>query len=333
MTNSHFVAKLPHMSKIVVSGIKPTGTIHIGNYFGMMKQIIDLQHSSESRIFVADLHALTSVNDSKKLRRQTLDIVKSYIAAGLDPKKAIIFKQSDIREIAELSWIFNCLTTMPQLMRAHAFKDAEAKNKEINVGVFDYPILMAADILIHNANVVPVGKDQKQHVEIAREVARKFNQTFGDTFVEPQEKIIEGSDVILGTDGQKMSKSYNNTLPLFASRDEIRDVVMKIPTDSASLADPKDTNSTLFKIHSLFITDKQRKDLEEIYNRGGLGYKDAKEMCIEAIDSYISPMRDRFNQISDREVIKILERGGKKINKMIEENIKNYRDKVGISLK
>src|SRR3989338_10445569 len=189
--------------KILVSGVKPTGRPHIGNYFGAMKQFVDLQDSYESRIFIANLHALTTVQDKAELNKMTREVVDDFLGVGLDPEKTTLYYQSDVPHVAELAWIFNCLVTMPTLMRAHAFKDAEAKNKEINIGVFDYPILMAADILVAGGDVVPVGRDQQQHVEMAREIARKFNSIYGETFKLPTSLIIENVATVLGTDGQK----------------------------------------------------------------------------------------------------------------------------------
>lgn len=323
------------MSKLVISGIKPTGDVHIGNYFGAIKQFVNFQNKEEFRnhYFIADLHALTTVFDKQALSRSTLDIVKTYLAVGLDPEKVTIFKQSDIPEVAELAWIFNCLTTMPYLMRAHAFKDAEAKNKEINVGLFDYPVLMAADILICNAEIVPVGKDQKQHIEMAREIARKFNGTFGEIFKEPQEYTIEALETVIGTNGQKMSKSHNNVIPLFATKEEIIKAVMGIPTDSAALADPKDPHTnTIYKIHSLFLSKEERDIVEAKYKKGGMGYKEAKDMCIESIENFIAPIREKFNSISDDDVKKILEEGKERVRPLILKQINRVREAVGVSL-
>ena len=323
------------MSKRVISGIKPTGDVHIGNYFGAIKQFVDFQNKSdfENYFFIADLHAITTVQNSTQLKQNIINIVKTYLAVGLNPKKVTIFKQSDIPEVTELTWIFNCLTTMPQLMRGHSFKDAEAKNKEVSVGLFDYPVLMAADILLNQIDIVPVGKDQKQHVEIAREIARKFNNTFGQIFKEPQEYIIEEVETVPGTDGQKMSKSYNNVISLFATQEEIKKAVMGIPTDSAGLADSKnpDTNN-IYKIHKLFLTQEEDKLVRAKYLNGGMGYKEAKDMCIESIEKFIAPIRDKFNSISDKEVLKVLEQGKKQIRKEIEKTMNQVREAVGTKL-
>lgn len=323
------------MSKIVLSGVKPTGDVHLGNYFGAIKQFVDFQNNNqeiECRYCVVDLHALTSVFDKDVLTRATINVVKTFIAVGLDPQKVTIFKQSDTPEVTELAWIFNCLTTMPQLMRAHSYKDAEAKNKEVNVGLFDYPVLMAADILIHNAHIVPVGKDQKQHIEIAREIARKFNNTFGEFFVEPKEQILESTETIPGTDGQKMSKSYNNVIPLFATDDEIKKAVMSIPTDSLGIEDSKNPDqNTIYKIHQLFLNDEEKQIVREKYINGGMGYKEAKDMCIESVKKFITPIREKFNSISDEEVIEILMSGKQKIKPIIEQQIELIRKLVGTS--
>src|SRR3989344_1326032 len=248
--------------KILLSGVKPTGRPHIGNYFGAMKQFVELQDKYKSYIFIADLHALTTVQNRKELEENSLGVLLDYMAIGLDPSKVVIYKQSDIPQVTELAWIFNCITTMPYLMRGHAFKDAEAKNKEINVGVFDYPLLMAADILIQDAHIVPVGQDQKQHVEITRDTAEKFNRTFGETFVMPESLILEDVATVPGIDGRKMSKSYSNTIELFAPDGDIEAMVMSIVTDSNS-----DKPDNVYAIHAL-IKDKQ--ELDKLYeeNKG-----------------------------------------------------------------
>jgi len=321
------------MSKLVISGAQPSGILHIGNYFGALKQFVELSKEHETRFFLADLHALTSVQDREVLSRYTLNQVKAYVAIGLDPQKSIIFKQSDIPEVTELAWIFNCITTMPQLMRAHSFKDAEAKSKEINVGLFDYPVLMTADILIHNADIVPVGKDQKQHIEIAREIARKFNNTFEEIFTEPQEHIIESVEIVPGTDGQKMSKSYGNTIPLFATHEEIKKAVMGIPTDSATQEDSKNPDENIiYKIHQLFLDETQKEEVRAKYVNGGMGYKEAKEMCIESVENFIAPIREKYDSISDADARKILDDGKKRIRPIIEERMNLIRKAVGTSI-
>lgn len=312
------------MSKILVSGVKPTGRPHIGNYFGAMKQFVDLQDSHEARIFIANLHALTGTQDREELSKNAREVALDYLAIGLDPKKATLYYQSDVPHVTELSWIFSCLTTMPELMRAHAFKDAEAKNKDINVGTFNYPLLMAADILAVDGEVVPVGKDQVQHLEIAREVARDFNNTFGETFKEPKELLIENVEVVPGTDGQKMSKSYGNTIPLFATDEEIEKAVMGIVTDSSG-----ETPQNVYAIHAL-IRDKA--SLDALYEEKKGKYKDLKEALIEDLKAFITPLRDRRREWESKpeEVDRILREGGARMRKVVHEKMKEVREKVGL---
>lgn len=323
------------MKEILLSGIKPTGRPHIGNYFGAMKQYLDLQDTHNSYIFIADLHSLTTVQNKEELENLTLELAIDYLAIGLDPKKVTLFKQSDIPQVTELAWIFNCITTVPYLMRAHAFKDAEAKNKEINVGIFDYPILMTADILLPKADIVPVGKDQKQHVEIARDIAEKFNRIFGETFKLPKSFIVENVATIPGTDGQKMSKSYKNTIPLFATDEEIEKLVMSIPTDSKGVDEPKNPKeNNIFKIHSLFLKGEELKKIEDRYKNGGLGYKEAKELLIIDMKKFIIPLRERREKIAKnpKKVISMLKKNGKKMFKQSEKTMKEIRNKVGLNL-
>lgn len=321
------------MSKTLVSGIKPTGRVHLGNYFGMFKQIIDLQEKFDnSFVFLADLHALTSNFDAEKMRGYSKELAISLLSAGVDPKKTHLFRQSDVPEVAELAWIFDCITTMPYLMRAHAFKDAEAKNKEINVGVFNYPMLMAADILIYGANAVPVGKDQKQHVEITRDTAEKFNRLVNkEVFVLPEPLILEETETVLGTDGQKMSKSYNNVISLFFTDEEIKQAVMSIPTDSKGVEEAKDTDSVLFKTHSLFLDEKERNELKDKYQKGGMGYKEAKDMLISEIIKFLEPIRQRKAEFEKDEnmVEDILLAGAKVAREKAQQTISLVRESLG----
>ncbi len=320
---------------ILVSGVKPTGKPHIGNYFGAMKQFVDLQDTYQSYIFIVDLHALTTVQNRKELEENTLNVALDYLAIGIDPSKTILYKQSDVPQVTELSWIFSCLTTMPYLMRAHAFKDAEAKNKEINVGVFNYPLLMAADILLPDADVVPVGLDQKQHIEITRDVAEKFNRIYGETFKLPKPIILENVQTIIGTDGQKMSKSYKNTIPLFATDEEIKSAVMKIPTDSKGVEDKKDSEKdNVFALHKLFTVGPELEELRDRYESGGIGYKESKDILIKNIIKTISPMRERRKVLEqDIDSVKeILRKGGNVARARIEEKMQDVRKKVGLTV-
>ncbi len=312
------------MKKILVSGVQPSGRLHIGNYFGALKQFVDLQDEYETRIFIANLHALTTLQNKEELKNISREMVLDFLAIGLDPKKVTLYYQSDVPHVTELSWIFSCLTTMPELMRAHAFKDKEAKNADINVGTFNYPLLMAADILIHDADVVPVGKDQKQHIEITREVARDFNNTYGETFKEPKELVLGAVETVPGTDGQKMSKSYGNTIPLFATDEEIEKAVMSIVTDSSG-----EYPENVFKMHQLFRTNDE---LDQIYTDNKGQYKKLKELLAEDIKNFIRPMRERRAEWAGKmdEVDNIVAEGGKRMRKVVHDRMIEVRNKVGL---
>jgi len=321
--------------KIMLSGVKPTGRPHIGNYFGAMRQFVELQETFGGYVFIPDLHALITLQDKEQLKQNIIDVVIDYLAIGLDPKKVTFFKQSDVSAHTELAWIFNCMTTMPYLMRAHAYKDAEAKNKEVNVGLFDYPILMAADILLYGPDVVPVGADQKQHVEIARDTAEKFNRIFGETFKLPKEYIVENVKVVPGTDGQKMSKSYKNTIPLFATDEEIKKAVMSIPTDSKGIEEAKDpTTDKVFALHALFAGTDELTALSERYTKGGIGYKESKEILIKNISAFIKPLREKRERIAMDvdNVLEILEEGGRRAKAVADAKMDEVREKIGVKL-
>jgi tryptophanyl-tRNA synthetase len=318
--------------KILVSGVQPSGQLHVGNYFGALKQFVDLQDEYDAHIFVANYHAMTTTRDAQELAQQTLDVAIDLLAIGLDPKKVTLYLQTAIPEVTELTWIFNTLVSVPYLQRAHAYKDKTAKGLEANVGLFDYPVLMAADILLPNADVVPVGQDQKQHVEYARDIAEKFNATYGDTFTVPKALILENVATVPGTDGQKMSKSYGNTIPLFALRDEIEKAVMSIPTDSQPIDAKKDPEKDLvFQFHTLFAGDAL-PEIERGYREGGLGYADSKKMLIEEIDSFIAPLREKRAQIAtDLDTVKqILADGGAQMHKKAQERMAQIRKIVGL---
>jgi tryptophanyl-tRNA synthetase len=314
------------MKKILLSGVKPTGRPHIGNYFGAMKQFVDLLNSGtyDCYFFLADYHALNLLKDAAEMRRNTIDLAIDYMAIGLDPKKATLYKQSDVSAHTELCWIFDTLVTVPYLERAHAFKDAEAKGREVNVGTFNYPVLMAADILLYDADVVPVGQDQKQHVEYARDIAQKFNNAFGETFKLPEPLILEHVATVPGTDGQKMSKSYGNTIPLFASREEIQKAVMSIVTDSG-----QDVPKNVYAIHRLFRPESELKSLYEA-NKGK--YKALKEALIEDIDAFVKPMRQRRAELAKDEkyVLKVLADGATSANKVASAKLTEVKKKIGV---
>lgn len=310
----------------MLSGIQPSGKPHIGNYFGAMKQFVDLSKNHESFVFIADYHALHSLRDPVQMRENIIGVLLDYLAIGLDPEKVVLYKQSDLSEHTELTWILDTLVTMPYLMRAHAFKDAEAKNKEIDVATFNYPVLMSADILIYEPDIVPVGADQKQHVEIARDIAQKFNNAFGETFKLPEAKIIESVAVVPGTDGRKMSKSYGNTIPLFAEYEEIKKCVMSIVTDSGS-----DKPENVYAIHKLFRT---KEDLEKIYEENKGKYKALKEILIEDIEKFIAPMRERRKEFEKDipKALEILKQGSAKAKMIASAKMAEVREKIGVNI-
>ncbi len=321
--------------KKLISGVKPTGRPHIGNYFGAMKQFVDLQNEYDSQIFIADLHALTTMQSAEKMKQGILDIALDYLAIGLDPEKVVLFKQSAVPQVTELAWIFNCITSVPYLMRAHAFKDAQSKNQEINVGLFDYPVLMAADILIQDIDIVPVGKDQQQHIEYARDIAEKFNRVFGETFKLPKANILQEVETIPGIDGQKMSKSYGNTIGLFAEDDEIQKQVMAITTDSKGVEESKNPEEcNIFALHKLFSSENELGEIRTRYVEGGLGYKESKEILIENIKQFINPLREKRVKLAENpeKVLEILKKGGEVARQTAEEKMIEVRKKVGMSL-
>ncbi len=332
--------------KILLSGVKPTGIAHIGNYFGAMKQVIDAQTLGqyECIFMIADYHGLNTIQNGEEMRKLTMELTLDYLAIGLDPTKSILFKQSDVSAHTELAWIFDTIVTMPYLMRAHAYKDAEAKNKELNVGTFNYPVLMAADILLYDTDVVPVGHDQKQHVEYARDIALKFNHIFGgsnggETFTDtstestpifklPEDLIMKDVAIVPGTDGRKMSKSYNNTIPLFATREEISKAVMSIVTDSNG---PENGGipSNVYNIHRLF---RSEGDLKDLYKTNKGKYKILKEALIEDIDTFTKPMRERREQLAKdiSAVTAILADGAIRANEKASKKLEEVKKAIGV---
>lgn len=312
---------------ILLSGVKPTGTAHIGNYFGAIKQWVEFQTLGTHQCYfmIADYHALNFVQNAGDMRDLTRELVLTYLAAGLNPEKVVLFKQSDVPAHTELAWIFDTITTMPYLMRAHAFKDGEAKNKEVSVGTFNYPMLMAADILLYDAAKVPVGQDQKQHIEYARDTAEKFNRIFGETFTLPEEYILPDVAIVPGTDGQKMSKSYGNTIPLFASRPEIEKLVMGIVTDSSG-----DRPENVYAMHRLL---KSEQDLASLYTEHQGKYKALKEALIEDLDAFIAPMRERYAELASNPatVTEVLEKGAEQARTRANEKIAAVRRAIGVA--
>lgn len=314
-----------HMSgkQRLLTGLQSSGDLHIGNYFGALKPFVDSYENYESFIMVADYHALTSLKDGARLRENINNAVRDYLAVGVDTDKAVVFKQSDVLEHTELAWVFDCLVSVPFLMQAHAYKDKVAKGLEANAGLFTYPMLMAADILLYDTDVVPVGEDQRQHIEYAREAAAKFNHAFGETFKEPKELILKSVGVVPGTDGQKMSKSYGNTIPLFGTKDEITKAVMSIVTNSGG-----DRPENVYAIHSLF---KSEAELEALYTEKKGKYKDLKEALAEDIDAFIAPMREKRASITDADVKEVLAKGKEQAYAVAHEKMKKIRTLIGVA--
>jgi tryptophanyl-tRNA synthetase len=320
--------------KRILSGVQPSGKIHLGNYLGAIRQHIEMQKNFECYLFIADLHALTTVRDAEQMREYTLELAKSYIALGLDPKKTIFFQQSALPEHSELCWIFDTITHMGLLERAHAWKDALAKHtKDPSVGLFNYPVLQAADILLYRPDLVPVGQDQKQHVEITRDIAIKFNQTFGETFHLPEPFIKEDVAVVPGVDGQKMSKSYGNTIDIFADEPTLKKQVFSIKTDSTPLEQPKDpTKCLVFTIYSLLATKEESAELAKKYRKGGFGYGDSKKLLLQKILSHFAKARKLKSSLdkSPKKVQTILSSGNKKAKIMASRTLEEVKKKVGL---
>ncbi len=322
------------MKKRLLSGVKPTGDIHIGNYFGAMKQFVDLQNSYESFIFIADYHALNQIKNPKKLSQNILEIAKAYISIGLDSQKAVLFKQSDVPVVTEMCWIFNSLTPLGLLRRAHAYKDAQAKKIPINMGLFDYPVLMAADILMYNTDVVPIGEDQKQHLEITQDIARLFNNYYGETFKIPLALINSEVAVIKGLDGRKMSKSYGNTIGLFDSREEIAKKVMSVVTDSRATDEPKDPETcNIFAFHKLF-SKTQIEHLKTRYQEGTISYKESKEILIENLNNFLDPIRLKKKELDDnpKVIFDVLAKGAEAASKEACIKIAQVKQKIGVNI-
>ncbi len=308
--------------KRLFTGLQPSGTLHIGNYFGALKPFLDIYEEFDGHLMVADYHSLTTLKDANQLRRNTIDVVKDYLAAGIDPTKVVIFKQSDVPEHTELAWVFECLVSVKFLELAHAYKDKVAKGLEANAGLFNYPMLMAADILLYDTDIVPVGRDQQQHVEYAREAAKKFNLAYGELFKEPTEKIVEGVGTVPGIDGQKMSKSYKNTIPLFGTKEELQKAVMGIVTDSSG-----DRPENVFAIHKLF---RSEAELLPIYEANKGSYKALKEALLGDIETVIAPMREKRAGISDEMVMEVLKAGGEAARQQASTKMQAVRQKIGI---
>ena len=283
----------------ILTGVQPSGIPHLGNYFGAMKQVCALQEKGESFLFIADYHALTTSPDPKTLRQNVVNLALDFISCGVDLDKTIFFRQSDVPEVCELSWILGTVTPVGLLERAHSYKDKLAKGFAANTGLFTYPVLMAADILLYSSNLVPVGKDQKQHLEITRDVAIKFNNAYGDILTIPEGYIPDEVAIVPGTDGQKMSKSYGNTIPIFGTEKEIRKAVMNIVTDCKGLEEKKDPDHcNVFALYKLFATEEEQQKMRENYLGGNYGYGHAKLALFEKLWTTFEPMRKRRAELA-----------------------------------
>jgi tryptophanyl-tRNA synthetase len=318
----------------ILSGIQPSGTIHIGNYFGMIKKMIESQDEGELFAFIASYHALTSVKDPKALKQNILEAAVNFLSMGMDPEKSTFWVQSDVPEVLELYWILSNHTSMGLLERAHSYKDKTAKGIGANHGLFSYPVLMAADILLFDSNIVPVGKDQIQHVEMTRDIATSFNHTYGEVLTMPEVKIDEAVQTVPGTDGAKMSKSYGNTVDLFASKKVLKKQVMGIVTDSTPLEEPKNYEEcNVYAMSRLFMSEDELAELRERYVTPGNGYGHFKKDLLQKISDYFAPYEERRETLlnNPKEVEEILDFGRQKAQKVAQEKLREVREVVGLS--
>ena len=322
------------MAQRVLTGIKPTGMPHIGNLLGMYRPALAMQDGAECYFFVASYHALTTVRDPNLLRAQTIDVAANWLALGLDPTRSVIWAQHDVPEVTELAWILSCITSKGMMDKAHAFKDAQNKGREVNIGLYTYPILMAADILAFDSHVVPVGKDQKQHVEMARDMAQRFNHLFGETLVVPEAQIRNEVATVPGLDGQKMSKSYDNTIEIFLPPKKLRKKIMSIVTDSKGVDDPKDPETcNVFGLYKLFADPTQQAELAARYRAGGLGYGHAKQALFDVVDAQLEEARRRYEHLKahPNEVIKVLDQGAERARITARATLDRVRSASGLS--
>ncbi|TAG09105.1 MAG: tryptophan--tRNA ligase [Verrucomicrobia bacterium] len=319
----------------ILTGLQPSGKLHIGNYFGAIEPAVRLQQAGDAFYFIADYHAMTSSQDASTLRQNVRELAIDYLACGLDPTRAIIFRQSAVPEVHELAWLLSSVCPMGLLNKCHSYKDKIAQGLAANHALFAYPVLMAADILLYDAQQVPVGKDQKQHLEVARDLAIKLNETYGDsTVVVPEPIIREETALVLGIDGRKMSKSYQNTVPIFGEEKALRKLIMKIPTDSTPVEDPKPVEgSILLAFHALFASPDEHKEMIAAHLNGGVGYGDLKKRLFDAYWSYFAAMRERRETILTDEsyVDDVLADGAKRARVIAHKVLERVRDAVGLS--
>lgn len=329
--------------KVSLTGIKPTGIPHIGNYFGAIRPALELAKEFEARYFIADYHAVNSIKDPVLLKEMVYEVAAAWLAAGLNPDKVLFYRQSDVPETFDLTTILMAFTPKGLMNRAHAYKAVVHENEEggkdpddgINMGLYTYPVLMAADILIFDTNVVPVGKDQKQHVEMTADIARSLNHTYGkDLLVVPQPVIGESTQTVTGLDGRKMSKSYNNTISLFLPRKQLRKTIMKIVTNSQGVEEPKDPdNCNIFSLYKLFASPVQQQALAERYRAGGMGWGDAKQELFDVMNHYLAPMREKYFEIINNkpEIDRILKEGSEKARVIAGQTVARVRKAVGVN--
>jgi tryptophanyl-tRNA synthetase len=320
------------MKQRILSGAQPSGQLHIGNYFGMIERMIQFQNESELFCFVANYHSMTSIKDKVKLEENTREAFIDLLALGIDPDQSTFWVQSHVPEVTELAWILSNFASVGLMQRSTSYTDKIANGLKPNMGLFSYPILMASDILLFQSEIVPVGKDQKQHLEMTRDIAIKFNNSFGEIFTIPEIEIDKSNDVVIGVDNQKMSKSYNNTIPIFADNDTIKNQVMNIVTDSAGLNEPKDKNTPLFKIFSLFLNDESKKELAERYDTPGLKYMDIKNELIETIISFFELQRSNREQLlaNPDEINQKMILGQNKAKKIAQKTLQEVKNATGL---
>lgn len=318
----------------ILSGIQPSGVLHMGNYFGMMRPALELQERGEAYLFIADYHALTTIHSAEDLRAATREVALDFLACGLDPRRTAFYRQSDVPEVTELGWLLSIVTPMGLLERCHSYKDKIAKGIAASHGLFAYPVLMAADILAVQSDLVPVGRDQKQHVEVTRDIASKFNNSFGEVFKLPEPSIQDQVAVVPGTDGQKMSKSYGNTIPLFGATPKQRQKrVMGIVTDSTPLEDPKDPDTcNVFALYKLFANEQEQAEMAARYRAGGMGYGDAKKALLAKIEEHFAPYAERRAELEKDEdhIEAVLADGARRAGKLARETLAAARKAVGL---
>jgi len=328
-------------SQISLTGIKPTGTPHLGNYLGAIKPALGLVENYKAFYFIADYHGLTTIRDKQEMKQHTYEVAATWLALGLDPNEVVFYRQSDIPEVFELTWVLSCFAGKGWLNRAHAYKSMADANSEsgrdtddgVNMGLYNYPVLMAADIILFNTNVVPVGQDQRQHLEMARDIANAFNYVYGDTLVPPDALILEDVATIPGLDGRKMSKSYGNTVELFAAPKQLRKQVMQIVTNSQTPEEPKNPDeNNIFNIYKHFATPEQIAENRKKYTQGGVGYGDLKQELFELLDVTFSAPRERYNELmaNKKEIDAILERGAATARPIARKTLGKVRRKIGI---